>query len=108
VDKSVIFHFIKWNGLHPHTIYTLLEYHIQSKSVIMSSKGPNKLCYTRVSLYARCIEKVKKNYFESKYRPAGMLLTLNDIINLKFKLQLIFRYNKCYFSIFVNFCTGIV
>jgi len=49
--------------------------------------------------------KEKKNYFKSKYRPAGMLLNVNVTIYFKLKLQLKFGYNKCYFSIFVNFCT---
>jgi len=52
--------------------------------------------------------KVKKNYMKSKYRSAGMLLNVNAIIYIKFKLQLKFRHNRSYFSIFVNFCTGLL
>lgn len=39
--------------------------------------------------------KVKKNYFKSKYRSAGMLIDINAVIYFKFKLQLKYRYNKC-------------
>jgi hypothetical protein len=39
--------------------------------------------------------------------PAGILLNVNSVICLSFKLQLKFRYNKCYTSVLVNFRTGL-
>jgi hypothetical protein len=51
--------------------------------------------------------KVKENYFKAKCIPAGILLKVNALICLKFKLQLKFRNNKDYSYIIVNFCTGL-
>jgi len=42
--------------------------------------------------------KVKGNYFQTKYMPAGKLRSVNAIIYFTFKLQLKFKYNKNYFS----------
>jgi len=47
---------------------------------------------------------VKEKYFKTKYRPASILLNVNIMIYLKFKLQLKYR-NKTYSSIIVNFHT---
>jgi len=52
--------------------------------------------------------KEKKKCFKSKYRPTSMLLDVNVIIYFKLILHLKFRNNKCYFSIFVNFCTSVL
>jgi len=50
--------------------YPLREYNIKSNSVIMSWKGPNKLCrYKRLTLWAKCIVIMKKKYFKANYRP---------------------------------------
>ena len=49
--------------------------------------------------------KVKKNYFKSKYRPAGMLINVNAMIYLKFKSQLnvgIINVTFLFLSIFVQ------
>ena len=51
--------------------------------------------------------KVKENYFKTKYLPADILLNVNAVICLKFKLQLEFRNNKNYSYIIVNFHTGL-
>jgi hypothetical protein len=49
----------------------------QSNSAVTLSKGPNKLPrYKRVSLYAMGLVKVKEKYFEAKYRPVGILISL--------------------------------
>ena len=68
-------------------------------------QGTNKLCcYKRVSLYVKCKLKVKEKYFKTKRRPAGILLNINIMIYLKFKLQLKYR-KKNFPSIIVNFHT---
>jgi hypothetical protein len=51
--------------------------------------------------------KLKEKYCETKYRPAGVLLSFNAMIYLKFKLQLKFRNNKSFSSIIVNFRTNL-
>jgi hypothetical protein len=63
---------------------------IQPNSVITSEMGPNKLCrYKRVSIYARCTVNVKEKHLKSKYRPAGMLITVNATIpNLNYNENL--------------------
>jgi hypothetical protein len=48
--------------------------------------------------------KVKEKYFKTKHRPTRILLNVNIMIYLKFKLQLKYR-NKTYSSIIVNFHT---
>jgi len=50
---------------------------------------------------------VEENYFKTKYMPAGILLNVNVIIYLKFKLQLKFRNTKKYSSIILNFHIGL-
>jgi hypothetical protein len=45
---------------------------------------------------------VKEKYFKTKHRPTGILLNVNIMIYLKFKLQLKHR-NKTYSLIIVNF-----
>jgi hypothetical protein len=57
-----------------------------------------------------CVVKPKDKYFKTKYRPAGILLTVNAVIFYRFKLKLKFR-NKNHFSVIVivHTClTGIV
>ena len=77
----------------------------KSNLVITSSKELNKLCcFKRVSLYVKCMLKVKEKYIKTKYRPVSILLNVNIMIYLKFKLQLKYR-NKTYSSIIVNFHT---
>jgi len=46
--------------------------------------------------------KVSDIYLKTRYSPAEILLNVNDVIYLKFKLQLKFRNNN-YSSITVNF-----
>jgi len=53
-----------------------------------------------------CVLKVKEKYFKTKYRQAGMLLTVNTIICLKLRLHLKFT-NKSYTSVIANFRTGL-
>jgi len=50
---------------------------------------------------------VKEKYLKTEYRPAGILLNVDVMIYLKFKLQLKCGNNKNYFSIIVNFHTGL-
>jgi len=50
---------------------------------------------------------VKENYFKTKYMSAGILLNVNVIIYLKFKLQLKCRNTKKYSSIILNFHIGL-
>jgi hypothetical protein len=47
-----------------------------------------------------------EKYFKTKYRAAGLLLTVNTTIYFKFKSQLKFRNNKNYSSIIINFHSG--
>jgi hypothetical protein len=49
--------------------------------------------------------KVKEKYFKTKYWPADILVNVDAVIYLRFKLQLKFRNNKNYSSIIVNFHT---
>jgi len=51
--------------------------------------------------------KVKENYFKTKCMLSGILLNVNAVMCLKFKLQLEFRNNKNYSYIIVNFRTGL-
>jgi len=51
--------------------------------------------------------KVKEKYFKTKYGSAGMILKVNAMISLKFKLQLKFRNNQNYSSVIVNFHAGL-
>ena len=77
-----------------------------TNSIIMSSKGPNKLHhYKQESLWVRCVVKLKEKYFKTKYRPAGILLNVNAMIQFTFKFQLRFRNNKNCSSIIMNFHT---
>ena len=57
-----------------------------------------------MSLYVKCTLKAKEKYFKTKYRPADILLNVNIMLYLKFKLQLKYG-NKTYSSIIVNFHT---
>jgi hypothetical protein len=47
--------------------------------------------------------KGKEKYFKKKCRSAGILLNVNAVIYLKFKLQLKFRNDKNCSPIIVNF-----
>jgi len=49
--------------------------------------------------------KVSEKYFKTRYRPAGILLNVNDVIYFKFKLQIKFRNNN-YSCITVNLHIG--
>jgi hypothetical protein len=51
--------------------------------------------------------KLEKKSFKKKYRLAGILLNVNAMNYLKFKLQLKFRNDKNYSSIILNFHTGL-
>jgi hypothetical protein len=55
-----------------------------------------------------CMVKSKEKYFKTKYRLAGILLSVKAMICFKFKLHLKFRNNKIYSSIIVNFLTSLV
>jgi hypothetical protein len=46
-------------------------------------------------------------YCEGKYRPAGILLIGNVVINFRFKLLMEFRNNKNYSSKILNIHTGV-
>jgi hypothetical protein len=58
----------------------------------------------QVSLQARCMTKVKEKYFKTKYRPEDILLNVNAMIYINFKLQLTFINDKnyCYNCKFLN------
>jgi hypothetical protein len=46
-------------------------------SVFKSLKGFSKMCdYKQMSLYMRCMVKVKEKYLMTKYRLAGILLNV--------------------------------
>jgi hypothetical protein len=49
--------------------------------------------------------KREQKYFKLKYRPTGILINVNCMICLKFKVQLKFRKNNNYSSIIVSFHT---
>ena len=51
--------------------------------------------------------KVKEKYCKTKYRRAGILFNVNFMICFKFKLELKFRNNENYYSVIVNFGTGL-
>ena len=53
-----------------------------------------------------CVVKVKVKYIKTKYRPAGMLLNVNAVLYLRFKLKLQFRNSKNYTCVAVNSSTG--
>jgi hypothetical protein len=50
--------------------------------------------------------RVTEKHFKTECRSAGLLVNVNAILYFKFHLQLKFRNNKNYSSIFVNFQTG--
>jgi len=50
------------------------------------------------------VVKVKEKYFKTKYRPASILLNVNDMIYFKFLFHLKFR-DKNYSCVIVNFRT---
>lgn len=73
---------------------------------------PKKLCrYKRVSLNARRMMKVTEKHFNTKFRPADILLVclcLCLCYNLfYYKLQLKFRNNKNYSSVTLNLYTSL-
>jgi hypothetical protein len=51
------------------------------------------------------IVKVKEKYFKAPYRPACMLLNVNVVVSVQFKLHFSFWNNKTCPSIIVNFYT---
>jgi len=51
--------------------------------------------------------KVKEEYYKTKLRPLGILLNVNAMIYLTFKLQLKFSSNKNYSPIIVYLHTGL-
>jgi hypothetical protein len=55
----------------------------------------------------RGMVKVREKYFKTKYRPAGILVNVDDMISSKFKLQLKFGNNKSCSSMIVNFHIGL-
>jgi len=54
-----------------------------------------------------CTVNWRKKYFKTKYRPVSILLNVNAMICLKFKLQLQIRNNKNYLFIILKFHTGL-
>jgi hypothetical protein len=91
-------------GAQIHILQLALQRYVQLNLVIALSKEWNKMCrYKQVSLLARCMSKVKEKYLKTKYRPADILLNVNAMIYIHFKLQLKSVNNKNYSSINVNF-----
>jgi len=65
-------------GAQVHILQWALQRYVQLNLDRASSKEWNKLYrYKRVSLWARCMSKVKVKYFKTKYRPADILLNFD-------------------------------
>jgi len=91
-------------GAQIHIVQWALQRYVQLNLVIASSKEWNKMCrYKQVPLLAKCMSKVNEKYFKTKYRHADILLNVNGMIYIHFKLQLKFVNGKNYSSINVNF-----
>jgi hypothetical protein len=92
----------------PGFIGGIVPLKIQTNSVIISSKGPNKLCrYKRSIVLSEVYGISEEKWFKAQYRLAGILVNVIDMICFKFKLRLKFRKNKHYSYTFVNFHTGL-